>query len=44
MLGSDYPFDMGIRHPTELIARASLGDADRENILHRSAEEFLNLS
>lgn len=43
MLGSDYPFDMGIQHPNELIAKTALGAADRDNILYRSAEEFLNL-
>lgn len=44
MLGSDYPFDMGIEHPLELIRKTSLSEADQNNIFYRSAEEFLNLS
>jgi aminocarboxymuconate-semialdehyde decarboxylase len=43
MLGSDYPFDMGIEHPVEFLSSAALTMEDRENILHRTAERFLGL-
>lgn len=43
MLGSDYPFDMGIEHPLALIEETSLDQRDRDNILFRTAEAFLNL-
>ncbi len=43
MLGSDYPFDMGVEHPLASLDQASLSAADRENILYRTAEEFLGL-
>jgi aminocarboxymuconate-semialdehyde decarboxylase len=44
MLGSDYPFDMGMADPIELIKQANLSDGDCANILYRSAETFLGLS
>jgi aminocarboxymuconate-semialdehyde decarboxylase len=44
MLGSDYPFDMGVQHPVGLLDQAALSNEDRENILYRTAEEFLGLS
>jgi aminocarboxymuconate-semialdehyde decarboxylase len=44
MLGSDYPFDMGIAHPLAPIDKARLTATDRDNILHRTAEEFLGLA
>ncbi len=43
MLGSDYPFDMGIQHPVAFIEQASLSPADYANILYRTAEEFLGV-
>ncbi len=43
MLGSDYPFDMGIAHPLAFIDDAKLSDKDRDNILFRTAQEFLGL-
>lgn len=43
MLGSDYPFDMGIEHPLGLIADSAIGEEDRNNIRYRTAETFLNL-
>lgn len=37
-LGSDYPFDIGPEDPTEIVRTApDLGDADRENVLYRTA-------
>ena len=44
MLGSDYPFDMGIAHPLALISEAKLAEKDQENILYRTAEEFLGIA
>jgi aminocarboxymuconate-semialdehyde decarboxylase len=44
MLGSDYPFDMGVQHPVGLLDQAALSNEDRQNILYRTAEEFLGLS
>ena len=44
MLGSDYPFDMGIAAPIGLVDQANLPEDDRANILYRSAESFLALS
>lgn len=43
MLGSDYPFDMGMQDPLARLNEAKLTEADRENISHRTAEEFLKL-
>jgi len=43
MLGSDYPFDMGIQDPVARLDEANLSRPDRENILYRTAEQFLNL-
>jgi aminocarboxymuconate-semialdehyde decarboxylase len=43
MLGSDYPFDMGVEHPLEQLRGARLGDEDVDNILFRTAERFLGL-
>jgi aminocarboxymuconate-semialdehyde decarboxylase len=44
MLGSDYPFDMGITHPRALVSAANLLPRDEENVLYRTAEEFLGLA
>ena len=43
MLGSDYPFDMGVEHPLEQLAGARLTDTDLDNVLCHSAERFLGL-
>ena len=43
MLGSDYPFDMGVEAPVALIDQANLPENDRANILYRTAETFLGL-
>ncbi|HET7597480.1 MAG TPA: amidohydrolase family protein [Burkholderiales bacterium] len=43
MLGSDYPFDMGVQDPVGVLGETTLSEADRQNILHRTAEEFLGL-
>lgn len=41
MMGSDYPFDMGVEHPLDQVIDAGLSDADLDNVLFRTAEEFL---
>jgi aminocarboxymuconate-semialdehyde decarboxylase len=43
MLGSDYPFDMGVEHPLEQLTGVSLSSEDRDNILFKTAQEFLRL-
>ncbi len=43
MLGSDYPFDMGVQDPVARLDEAKLSEADRKNILYRTAEQFLDL-
>ena len=42
--GSQYPFDMGIAHPLALISEAKLAEKDQENILYRTAEDFLGIA
>lgn len=44
MLGGDYPFDMGVAHPVAALANTSLSARDRDNVLFRSAEQFLALA
>lgn len=41
MMGSDYPFDMGVEHPLDQVIDAGLSEADLDNVLFRTAEEFL---
>src|SRR5216684_261886 len=43
MLGSDYPFDMGVEHPLRQLTGVSLSPEDRNNILFKTAQEFLRL-
>ena len=43
MLGSDYPFDMGVKHALDQLADTRLGAADLDNVLWRTAERFLGL-
>lgn len=43
MLGSDYPFDMGVQDPVARLEETNLSATDRENVLYRTAEEFLHL-
>lgn len=43
MLGSDYPFDMGVDHPLQQLTAVKLSPEDRDNILFRTAQEFLQL-
>ena len=44
MLGSDYPFDMGVAHPLDQLAGTRLTGQDLDNILFRTAERFLGLA
>jgi len=41
MMGSDYPFDMGVEHPIDQVIEAGLTEEDLDNVLFRTAEEFL---
>jgi len=43
MLGSDYPFDMGVAEPIKELEAANLSASERDDILYRSATEFLKL-
>jgi aminocarboxymuconate-semialdehyde decarboxylase len=44
MLGSDYPFDMGVEHPIGQLAGTPLTPEDLDNVLFRTAERFLALN
>lgn len=43
MLGSDYPFDMGVEDGVARIREAGLDDADVERLLHTNAAELFGL-
>ncbi|MGH7390165.1 MAG: amidohydrolase family protein [Candidatus Rokuibacteriota bacterium] len=43
MLGSDYPFDMGVAHPLDQLTGVRLTPEDTDNVLFRSARRFLGL-
>lgn len=43
MMGSDYPFDMGVEHPLDQVVDAELSEVDLDNVLFRTAEEFLGI-
>ena len=43
MIGSDYPFDMGVDHPLAQLEGLALSQADRDNITHKTAQRFLRL-
>jgi aminocarboxymuconate-semialdehyde decarboxylase len=43
MLGSDYPFDMGIADPLSQLASVTLSEDEKIDILHRTAQQFLKL-
>lgn len=43
MLGSDYPFVMGVEHPLQQLVGIDLSADDRDNILFKTAREFLGL-
>jgi aminocarboxymuconate-semialdehyde decarboxylase len=43
MLGSDYPFDMGVKHPLQQLSDVHLTENDLDDILFRTAEEFLGI-
>lgn len=44
MIGSDYPFDMGVEHPLAQLDGLDLAGVDLENVLYRTAERFLGVS
>lgn len=41
LLGSDYPFDMGDRHPVQTVRRAGLSEDDQTALLFGNAERLL---
>ena len=43
MIGSDYPFDMGVDHPLAQLEGVALGAEDLDNITHKTARRFLRL-
>ena len=44
MIGSDYPFDMGVEQPLAQLEGLALAAADRDNITHKTARRFLRLA
>ena len=44
MVGSDYPFDMGVEHPLAQLERLTLTPEDADNITHKTARRFLRLA
>jgi aminocarboxymuconate-semialdehyde decarboxylase len=44
MIGSDYPFDMGVDHPLAQLNALELGAQDLDNITHKTARRFLRLA
>lgn len=44
MIGSDYPFDMGVDSPLSQLEGLSLSAQDRDNITHKTAQRFLRLA
>ena len=44
MVGSDYPFDMGVEHPLAQLDGVRLADADVDNMTRKTARRFLRLS
>lgn len=44
MIGSDYPFDMGVAHPLAQLEGLALTPGDVDNITHKTARRFLRLA
>ena len=44
MIGSDYPFDMGVEHPLAQLEGLVLTHEDIDNITHNTARRFLRLA
>jgi aminocarboxymuconate-semialdehyde decarboxylase len=44
LLGTDYPWDMGVDDPVRRVEAAGLADADRAAILGRTAAELFGLN
>jgi aminocarboxymuconate-semialdehyde decarboxylase len=44
MIGSDYPFDMGVEHPLAQLEDVTLSAADLDNITYKTAQRFLRLA
>jgi aminocarboxymuconate-semialdehyde decarboxylase len=43
MVGSDYPFDMGVDNPIAQLEGLTLSNSERNDLDHRTAEAFLDL-
>lgn len=43
MMGSDYPFDMGVADPIKELEAANLSESEADDICFRSASQFLKL-
>jgi aminocarboxymuconate-semialdehyde decarboxylase len=43
VLGTDYPYDMGMEHPVEFIGGAKLSAADKAKIMGANAARLLNI-
>jgi len=41
LLGSDYPFDMGVNHPAEIVRQLGLAPRDEEKILGGNARQLI---
>jgi aminocarboxymuconate-semialdehyde decarboxylase len=44
MIGSDYPFDMGVDHPLAQLEGVALSAADRDNLTYKTAQRYLGLT
>jgi len=44
MVGSDYPFDMGVEHPLAQLEGVAMTAEDMDNITHKTAQQFLRLA
>ena len=44
VIGTDYPFDMGVTAPLQQIAQADLSESDRERIRGGNALELLSIT
>jgi len=44
VIGTDYPFDMGVEEPLKMIAEANLAEDDRERIRGANAMELLKIT
>jgi aminocarboxymuconate-semialdehyde decarboxylase len=43
VLGTDYPYDMGMEHPVDFICGAKLGSAQQKQIMGGNASRLLKI-